>query len=355
MAVAGAGRRQRPGASGGQSLHDYCRENGVSWPIDQMHDHNPFGPGNPPPSSSTEDIHWQERAACQSDVPLEHSLETYTTNQCLQFLREQPQIDNPFFVWLTYDRPHWPTTLPREWFEQLDLDAVQLYEMPSAAELATWPPSLWNSMARGTTRLTLSETAFRLIVGTYYKLIEWLDAEVGRVLSELRALGLDENTVIVFTADHGDEAGHSGLYNKERRCSSGNISLVPLLIRPAPGDGLKGQMVPEPVELVDLFPTLCALAGVVAPPAIEGVDLSGCLFSGDQLDASRAVICEDYLKRALTQDNWKLVFDQNSDSECQLHDLACDPQGRRNLYGQSNQQDKRLELKRELLGMKAAT
>jgi hypothetical protein len=213
----------------------------------------------------------------------------------------------------------------------------------------------------------MGEEDFRFTLATYFTCIEWIDAEIGRVLDTLDRLGAADNTTIVFTADHGDEAGWHGLYDKGRGLSSEAITRVPLIIRPAPGikkgqadpDGhgsedpchaSAGRIVGEPVELVDLMPTLCSIAGTPIPERVEGRDLAGALLHNAPLDPRRPVFCEDYWNRMVTRDRWKLVFDMCHESENVLFDLDGDPQCFENRYHDPACLPRRLELKRVLLG-----
>jgi iduronate 2-sulfatase len=97
-----------------------------------------------------------------------------------------------------------------------------------------------------------------------------MDAQVGRVADALDRLGLAENTIIVFTSDHGYHMGEHGLWQKMSLFE--NSARVPLLIV-APGVTKKGSVAPAPVSHLDLYPTLTELAGVKAPANIQGQSL----------------------------------------------------------------------------------
>jgi arylsulfatase A-like enzyme len=317
-----------------QSYCAYCQDQGVKYPHDQLHGHNPFGPGGYFPSSSHPGQFWMHRHSCESDVPSEHSLETWTTDRCLDFLRTRGADGKPFLAWLTYDRPHYPTTLPREWHEKALRRALTLPEGVDEDLLMLLPPSVRRDHESGTSLIRLGEERFRFIVATYYTLIEWIDAEIGRVLETLKTAGLDRDTTVVFTSDHGDEAGFRGLYDKINGVSSEEIVRVPLIIRPAPSLDCPASVSDSPAELVDLYPTVCELAGLPAPPAAEGVSLCPELRSscGGRL-RERPQICEENFSRSIVFGDSKLVFDLAA-SERQFYDLAKDPFCLINLYGQ---------------------
>jgi len=334
----------------GNHYKAYCQTHGVPWPTDQIHGHNPLGPNPGPPSSAQPDMWWMHQRACRSDVSLKDSLETWTTDRCLDFIDQQRDSNAPFFIWLTYDRPHYPTTLPAEWFDRVRPADVTLFPLPTADVLAALPPSIYRDYAGGTSIFNLGEAAFRFIVATYYTLIEYLDSEIGRLLRRLEAWKLDEQTSVIFTADHGDEAGYNGLYDKALGVASQAIVRVPLIVRPAPmlrNEPFHSRILDAPVELVDLMPTLCSLAGLDTPPETEGVDLAWAILENAPLNRARPTFCEDFHVRSIVQNGWKLVFD-TVEAECQLYDLAADSYCWHNRYTDPGVQKERIELKRQL-------
>jgi arylsulfatase A-like enzyme len=113
------------------------------------------------------------------------------------------------------------------------------------------------------------ETARRLKHG-YYASVSFVDACIGRVMDGLEEMGLEKNTIVVIWGDHGWKLGEHGSW-----CKQTNYSIdtrVPLLIR-APGYGRGGAKTDSLTELVDLYPTLCDLAGIEIPESMEGVSL----------------------------------------------------------------------------------
>ena len=109
----------------------------------------------------------------------------------------------------------------------------------------------------------------RQAVQAYYASISFMDAQVGRVMAALDRLGLAENTIIVFTSDHGYHMGEHGLWQK--RSLFEESARVPLLIV-APG-AAKGAVAKSPVAHIDLYPTLTELCGVKAPGNLQGQSL----------------------------------------------------------------------------------
>ncbi|MEN9814004.1 MAG: Choline-sulfatase, partial [Verrucomicrobiota bacterium] len=133
---------------------------------------------------------------------------------------------------------------------------------------ADLPPAALASYKREQDNLT--DPLRRQALQAYYASISFMDAQVGRVLAALDRLGLADSTTLVFTSDHGYLTGEHGLWQKQSLFEPS--ARVPLLIV-APGVGRPGSVVRTPVSQVDLYPTLCELAGVAAPANLQGESL----------------------------------------------------------------------------------
>jgi iduronate 2-sulfatase len=116
----------------------------------------------------------------------------------------------------------------------------------------------------------LTDDLRRECLQAYYASISFMDAQVGRVLDALDRLGLSDNTIVVFTSDHGYHTGEHGLWQKMSLFEES--ARVPLLIA-APGVTQPGTVVQTPVGHIDLFPTLAELCGVPAPGNLQGQSL----------------------------------------------------------------------------------
>ena len=122
---------------------------------------------------------------------------------------------------------------------------------------------------------------WRLLRHVYYRLVEKVDAQIGQILTALRELGQEENTLVVFTSDHGDMAGAHELNQKHSLYDES--ARIPLLIA---GPGVAGNVVDEPVSHADVLPTLCDLAQV-DPPGASPASASAPPSRGDRSSASR--------------------------------------------------------------------
>ena len=182
--------------------------------------------------------------------------------------------DQPFFLAVGFIRPHTPYVAPRAFFELIEPDAIELpaFYQPGGENLADVPRAALRpnnnvfvfeaasvAHAREARRAYLASTAF-------------VDAQVGRVLAKLTELGLDRNTIVLLTGDHGYQLGEHGLWAKQTLFEEG--TRVPLIvsapgIRPGVSKGL--------VEQVDIFPTLAGLAGLPVPATVQGASLQPML------------------------------------------------------------------------------
>ena len=176
--------------------------------------------------------------------------------------------DRPFFLAVGFFRPHTPYVAPKDpyfgYYPEKEMPVVSGVK----EDQADIPPAGLGSYKKEQDQLT--DDLRRQTLQAYYASISFMDAQVGRVVAALDRLGLADNTIIVFTSDHGYHMGEHGLYQKMSLFEES--ARVPLLIV-APGAASKGSVAKSPVSQVDLFPTLAELCGVAAPPNLQGQSL----------------------------------------------------------------------------------
>lgn len=181
--------------------------------------------------------------------------------------------DKPFFLAVGFYRPHTPYVAPKPWFEKHPLETVRLPDVPADHD-AKVPAGAIGSRKKEQDRLVgkLGREALQ----AYRASVSFVDAQVGIVVDALDRLGLADETVIVFTSDHGYHLGEHGLWQKQSLFEES--ARVPLVIV-VPG-GRSGVTTAQTVELIDLAPTLCDLCGVPAAKGFEGRSLAP-LIAGD--------------------------------------------------------------------------
>ena len=185
----------------------------------------------------------------------------------------------PFFLAVGFYRPHTPYVAPKQWFDEHPRDTVTLPVVPADHD-ARVPPAAVASRSKEQVRLVgdLGREALQ----AYRAGVSFVDAQVGIVLDALDRLRLRDDTIVVFTSDHGYHLGEHGLWQK--RSLFEESARVPLVIA-SPG-GRAGVAPEHTVELVDVMPTVCELAGVPVPAGGDGRSLATLVRAGDA-DAAR--------------------------------------------------------------------
>lgn len=179
--------------------------------------------------------------------------------------------EKPFFIATGFFNPHCPYVAPKKYFDMYPLDEITIPDLDEAKkdledvpEIA-WQDRSWPYFIKG---VTVEEA--RKSKQAYYACISFLDAQVGKLLDALEKNNLLENTIIIFWSDHGYFLGEKGLWFKNKNFE--RATKVPLLIS---GYGVSehDKVVLEPVELLDLYPTLVDLLGNQIPKELEGQSL----------------------------------------------------------------------------------
>ena len=172
----------------------------------------------------------------------------------------------PFFLAVGFYRPHTPYVAPKRWFAAHPLATVHLPEVPADHD-ARVPAAALGSRKKEQERL--SGDLGREALQAYRASVSFVDDQVGKVLGALESLGLVDDTIVVFTSDHGYHLGEHGLWQKMSLFEeSARVPLV--IVAPGSARGVRTQT----VELLDLAPTLCELAGVPLPAGVDGRSLA---------------------------------------------------------------------------------
>jgi arylsulfatase A-like enzyme len=235
----------------------------------------------------------------------------------VRFLRGQ-KGDQPFFMYVAFTAPHDPRTPPkkfRDLYPPAKLALPKNYlpqhmfdngEMTVRDEkLAPWPRT--------------PET-IRTNLADYYGMITHLDEQIGRILAALAETGRADNTLVIFAGDNGLALGSHGLLGKQNLYE--HSVRVPLVIR---GPGIQRGLRSEALcYLLDLFPTVCELAGVAIPATVEGQSLAPVL-QGKAAKGRQSIYCAyGNVQRSVRDERWKLICYTHI-NKAQLFDLQTDP------------------------------
>ena len=199
----------------------------------------------------------------------------------VKLLQELAPQQTPFFLAVGFKKPHLPFVAPKKYWDLYSPDQFKphyLTERPEGSPEYHHQPGweLRNGSYSGVPLLKEKggipdETAVTLIHG-YYACVSYIDAQLGRVLDALEASGEADNTVIVLWGDHGFHLGDHGMWCKHTNYEQS--TRVPfMLVDPRNKKQIDGGRAPASVELVDIFATLCDMAGLEAPAQIEGTSL----------------------------------------------------------------------------------
>jgi arylsulfatase A-like enzyme len=185
--------------------------------------------------------------------------------------------ERPFFLAVGFYRPHTPYVAPESYFEGYPVEQMPLVRGVEEDQ-QDMPAMALGSHKKDHELLTddLRQQAKQ----AYFASISFMDAQVGRVLDTLERLGLADNTIVVFTSDHGYHLGEHGLWQKMSLFEGS--ARVPLIIA-APGMAKAGSVVAAPVGLIDLYPTLTELCRVPAPGNLQGQSLTAMLDDPNEL------------------------------------------------------------------------
>lgn len=247
-------------------------------------------------------------------------------NSAVDFLKKR-NSDKPFFMYLAFEAPHDPRVAAAEYLKRYDRAKIPLpanylpihpfnngEQTIRDEALAPWPRT---------------EDEVRRHLHEYYAVITGLDFHIGRLLQTLRDVGQYDNTIIIFSSDHGLAIGSHGLMGKQNLYEDG---MKPPLVFTGPGipHGQSDAL----VYLLDIYPTVCDLVGSPIPAGLDGKSLAPVMKG--KTDKVRDTLFNSYrdVQRAVRDDRWKLIrypqinksqlFDLKNDPH-EIHDLASDP------------------------------
>jgi len=260
------------------------------------------------------------------------------SDSAVKFLREYRE-EKPFLLYVAYTAPHDPRTPPKEYAEmyppaKIALPKNFLPEHPfdngdmkgRDERLAPWPRT---------------PEVIREHIAAYYGMITHVDAQIGRVLKALEESGRAGNTIILFAGDNGLAVGQHGLMGKQNLYD--HSVRVPLVIS---GPGLpRGRTSDSFCYLLDVFPTICELAGLPVPSTVEGKSLLPVVRDPNKKIRDSVFFAYRDFQRSVRTDRWKLIlYNAGGKQTTQLFDIRNDPWELSNLAGEPAQAGRIREL-----------
>lgn len=301
------------------------------------------------------------------DLPLEYHNSVWTTEITMDFLESASKSESPFFAWVSFQDPHDPYRVPNPYHDRYHPDDV-LPLIRREGEMDDKPPHFqdwyygrdleWICDREGQSRSIPAGCEFWIEAHSYpvhrhriwnacvYGMVNLIDDQVGRILNHLEKLGLAENTLVVFTSDHGDYMGNhffwfKGPFHYE------DVIRIPLLIR-----WPKGIQTPRRcdfvVSLMDLAPTVLDAAGLSPSTKIEGESLMPLLQQESGSVREHAIVENRTTRTGLylitvVQGRYKATF-YFGKSYGELYDLQEDPNEFVNCWDNPQYKDVRGEL-----------
>ncbi len=291
------------------------------------------------PENALPDNRIKAPQAWRTAVP-EHLYSTsWIADRAADWIRERAQEDAPFFLQMSFPDPHHPFTPPGKYWDMYDPHDITL---PTSFGKGTLPPikAMQEALEEGTdprdnqSPFAVTQDEARAIIALTYGMISMIDDAIGRVLRQLKETGQAENTVVIFTSDHGDYMGDHGLMLK-LLLHYQSVIRVPFIWHD-PADSTQSAVSDDIASSIDISATILARAGIQPFNGLQGRDLFGTsppeaviveedsqrLMTGfDRPQRVRTVVTDRYRMSLREGENWG-----------ELYDLQTDPHEMENLF-----------------------
>ncbi len=280
-----------------------------------------------------------------SDIPESLLQEQIVTREATAWLREHrhQSPDQPWFLMTSFAHPHFPMNAARRFFDRYYPDGVTPPRIGRTGDTVDHPLTLGalrsdSGESQGLFLEDVTEEQTRKARAAYFACVDQFDEMLGDFLAILDRDGFLDNTIIVYTSDHGELGGEHGLWFK-RTWHEASIRVPFIVSTPDHRSGaMKSSEVTTPVSLADLFPTFCGFAEVTPPDGLQGIDLSSVATGGQsvQLEGRDGPVIENLAAlgpgteyRAIRPERYKVVTFR--DCEDLAFDLQADPDEQVNL------------------------
>ena len=282
------------------------------------------------------------------DLPERYHYNVWNSERAIANMERAVAEQRPFFLWASFMDPHPPYLVPEPWasmYRPQDMEPGRLLpgeldRMPvhfrmtqeRSPDFSAWKETQYAN--HGFESHLIPEELLRRNMATYYGMISFMDAHIGRILAALERLGLAENTLVLFSTDHGHFLGQHGLTAKGAFHYE-DLIRIPMLAR-WPGRIAPGTRVAALQSQVDFAPTFLSAAGVPVPGLMQGVD-QGPVWTGARAAARRNLIVENRHQptalhlRTYVDERYKMTVYRDQPYG-ELFDLRDDPGERCNLW-----------------------
>jgi arylsulfatase A-like enzyme len=271
----------------------------------------------------------------------------WIADRSIEYLRSRKASAQPWFLYTSFLRPHSPSVLPKKYFDMYDPAKVPVFPLPSYAH-----EQRAAAKTEGDRRHTIEEPEMeRVMTAKYLGAVTNVDDNIGRILGELERLGMMDNTIILFSADHGNMLGEKGKWFKDLQYDGS--AKVPLLWRGVKGAPENtGRVESKVVENTDILPSLLESLNLPVPERVQGKSFLKLARGKDSAWKDR---CFSQLHKGMYRaGQWKLI-DNSLDltGKLELYDLRNDPREEKNLAAEPGQHDRVTAMKKELTRYRA--
>ena len=264
------------------------------------------------------------------DVPPEHTLTAWTSREGIEGLERLHKTGGPFTLTISIGPPHPPMAVAKPYYGMYPADSIPV---PASLNDRGENSPYWRQQSKDAGPYR-DPKKVRQMISDYYGLVTEVDDWIGKILHRLGELGLADNTLVIFTSDHGEMLGDHGVHSKMKFYEG--AAHIPLLMR-LPGVIPAGKVVQAPAAQIDLFATILDYLGQVGHES-EGRSLRP-LIEGKDDGADRVAFSEWHAKHLpgfmVFDGRWKFMFGQTADAPSldALYDLQNDPNEIANLIG----------------------
>ena len=210
------------------------------------------------------------------------------TQKTIKDIQSINNTDKPFFIAVGFQKPHLPFVAPKKYFDLYEKNEMKA-PLNNDPFLKTISGPAAKSLRARKEQINLDVETVKTLREAYYATTSFVDAQIGKVLDKLKQTGLDKNTIIIFTSDHGYHLGEKGHWQKQTLYD--RSTKVPLIIS-GPGIIPNKKVSHSPVELVDLYKTIMDLTGISVPEFVQGYSLKNVLTKTQAVSPRKSALSE---------------------------------------------------------------
>ena len=283
------------------------------------------------------------------DLPEEFHGSKWTDDETINAINLAKDADNPFFLWSSFQDPHNPYVCPEPWASMYNPDEITLPDI-EISDMSDKPPFYKSVVEENSLgddpdlqnknwgdcktlpELTLKD--IRKIYAAYYGMISLMDHHIGRIIDYLEKQNLMENTIIVFTTDHGDQLGVQGLWGKGLPAFD-DVQKVPFIVC-HPNCKTPGEKSNFVHSHIDLMPTFLDSMNLNIPEECQGISQLQSWLDVNVSSREWAMLefrpaQNKFMQRTFVNDRYKLVLYKDKEYG-ELYDMINDPKQKKNLF-----------------------